>query len=42
MMWNLLFYNLFLQALNEPDDSAAEHWEDLQDVSVSFDPEMSR
>ncbi|XP_047006065.1 spindle and centriole-associated protein 1 isoform X1 [Ictalurus punctatus] len=30
------------QALNEPDDSAAEHWEDLQDVSVSFDPEMSR
>ncbi|KAK3515533.1 hypothetical protein QTP70_024216 [Hemibagrus guttatus] len=30
------------QALNEVDDSAAEHGEDLQDVSVSLDSEMFR
>ncbi|XP_027031078.2 spindle and centriole-associated protein 1 isoform X2 [Tachysurus fulvidraco] len=30
------------QALNEVDDSAAEHGDDLQDVSVSFDSEMCR
>ncbi|KAB5533236.1 hypothetical protein PHYPO_G00129490 [Pangasianodon hypophthalmus] len=30
------------QALNEVDDSAAEHGEDLQDVSVSFSSEMCR